>query len=63
MGIAVPGWTSISKGGDGPPGGERLTVEPSLYYPELGGVRLEDLLVVRGGGSENLTNFEKRLIL
>jgi len=40
-----------------------VTVEPGLYYPELGGVRLEDLVVVKEGGCENLTSLEKRLIL
>ncbi|MDD5768342.1 MAG: Xaa-Pro peptidase family protein [Methanothrix sp.] len=40
-----------------------VTVEPGLYYPELGGVRLEDLVVVRRGGCDNLTRLEKRLIL
>jgi Xaa-Pro aminopeptidase len=40
-----------------------VTVEPGLYYPELGGVRLEDMVVVRRGGCENLTCLEKRLIL
>jgi Xaa-Pro aminopeptidase len=39
-----------------------VTVEPGLYYPELGGVRLEDLVVVKEGGCENLTSLEKRLI-
>lgn len=32
-----------------------MTVEPGLYYPGLGGVRLEDLVVIRAKGIENLT--------
>jgi len=43
--------------------GNVVTVEPGLYYPDLGGVRLEDLVVVRKDGCDNLTNLEKRLIL
>ncbi len=39
--------------------GHVLTVEPGLYYPELGGVRLEDVACVTGNGPRNLTKFEK----
>ena len=38
-----------------------VTVEPGLYYPQLGGVRLEDMVVVTNNGSRNLTRFEKIL--
>jgi Xaa-Pro aminopeptidase len=40
-----------------------VTVEPGLYYPDIGGVRLEDLVVITTKGCDNLTNFEKRLII
>jgi Xaa-Pro aminopeptidase len=40
-----------------------VTVEPGLYYPEIGGIRLEDLVVVTARGCENLTNFERRLVV
>jgi Xaa-Pro aminopeptidase len=40
-----------------------VTVEPGLYYPDIGGVRLEDLVVVRDKGHENLTHFERQLVL
>jgi Xaa-Pro aminopeptidase len=40
-----------------------VTVEPGLYYPGIGGVRLEDLVVVTETGCKNLTNFEKKLVL
>ncbi|MHC1579038.1 MAG: M24 family metallopeptidase [Candidatus Alkanophagales archaeon] len=43
--------------------GNVITVEPGLYEPEVGGVRLEDVVVVRRSGCENLTKFEKRLEL
>ena len=43
--------------------GQVVTVEPGLYYPELGGVRLEDVALVTRNGARNLTQFEKTLEL
>ncbi|MEG3637955.1 M24 family metallopeptidase [Magnetococcus sp. PR-3] len=41
--------------------GHVVTVEPGLYYPEWGGVRLEDVVVIENGGCRNLTTFPKFL--
>jgi Xaa-Pro aminopeptidase len=41
--------------------GQIVTVEPGLYYPGLGGVRLEDVVLVTRTGNKNLTKFEKVL--
>jgi Xaa-Pro aminopeptidase len=41
--------------------GQVLTVEPGLYYPGLGGVRIEDVAVVTVTGNRLLSKFEKRL--
>ena len=42
--------------------GHVVTLEPGLYYPELGGgVRLEDVALVMARGAKNLTKFEKVL--
>jgi Xaa-Pro aminopeptidase len=38
-----------------------VTVEPGLYYPEIGGVRIEDVALVTTNGYRNLTRFEKVL--
>lgn len=43
--------------------GHVVTVCPGLYYPETGGVRLEDVALVTSGDPENLTQFEKILEL
>jgi len=41
--------------------GQVVTVEPGLYYPGLGGVRIEDMVVVRHDGCDNLTRHKRHL--
>jgi Xaa-Pro aminopeptidase len=43
--------------------GDVVTIEPGLYYPEIGGVRIEDLVVVTEDGCRNLTRFPKEFRL
>src|SRR5262249_36846164 len=42
--------------------GNVITIEPGIYVPGVGGVRIEDLAVVREDGVELLTSFPKDLI-
>ncbi|HLB77408.1 MAG TPA: M24 family metallopeptidase, partial [Candidatus Dormibacteraeota bacterium] len=41
--------------------GDVVTIEPGLYDPAIGGVRIEDLVVVTADGYRNLTPFPKDL--
>lgn len=43
--------------------GDVVTVEPGLYKPGTGGVRLEDLVVVTANGYRNLTQTPKSLMI
>jgi Xaa-Pro aminopeptidase len=38
-----------------------MTVEPGLYYTDAGGMRIEDVVVVRKDGCENLNRYPKEL--
>lgn len=39
-----------------------LTIEPGIYLPEIGGVRIEDMIVVEKNGHRNLAHSPKNLI-
>lgn len=43
--------------------GNVITIEPGLYYPDIGGIRIEDMILVTKTGCKNLTNYSKKLAI
>jgi Xaa-Pro dipeptidase len=39
-----------------------FTIEPGIYLPERGGVRIEDNMVILSGQAESLSTFPRELI-
>ncbi len=65
VGLQIHEAPSLSpRGGDRPLAeGEIVTVEPGIYLPGRGGVRIEDMVVITADGIENLTKSPKNLII
>ena len=61
VGIDIHESPRISKSGSPLHAGQVVTVEPGLYYPEIGAVRIEDMVLVETDGCRNLTRFPKVL--
>jgi Xaa-Pro aminopeptidase len=61
VGIDIHEMPRISKSGSRLQTGHVVTVEPGLYYPDIGAARIEDMVLVTDDGCRNLTNFPKVL--
>lgn len=59
----LPYINSFSKENDVLQVGNVITIEPGLYYPNLGGVRIEDVVYVTDNGCENMTDYPKNFII
>jgi Xaa-Pro aminopeptidase len=40
-----------------------ITIEPGSYLPNIGGVRIEDTVIITADGHENLTTPTKKLTI
>ncbi|MDQ6993557.1 MAG: Xaa-Pro peptidase family protein [Mariprofundus sp.] len=61
VGLDIHESPRVSTRGDTLQSGQVVTCEPGLYYPHIGGVRLEDMVVVRDNGCDNLTRYKRHL--
>jgi len=63
VGLQVHELPTVGPAGKALAAGNVITIEPGLYYPGIGGVRLEDIGVVTAKGFENFTVFPEDLII
>jgi Xaa-Pro aminopeptidase len=61
LGLEVHEAPSLRPGSDDPlPVDAVVTVEPGLYYPQIGGVRIEDVAAIKEDGCQLLTRYHYR---
>lgn len=60
LGLEVHEAPRVSKGASKLKAGQVITVEPGLYYPGIGGCRIEDVVRVTEGGYEKLSSLHYR---
>lgn len=60
LGLEVHEAPRVAKGAPKLKEGQVITIEPGLYYPEIGGCRIEDVVRVTQGGYEKLSSLHYR---
>ncbi len=63
VGLEIHEAPNVGRAGTALVAGDVVTVEPGVYDPDIGGVRLEDMLVITASGSRNLTRAPRQLIV
>lgn len=64
VGLEIHEAPSVGRAGTDPLAvGDVVTVEPGVYDPAIGGVRLEDMLLITATGSRNFTRAPRRLVV
>ena len=64
IGLQTHEWPRVSFHVDeGLPAGVAVTIEPGVYLPGRFGIRIEDIVVLREAGCDNLTNSPKELLI
>lgn len=64
LGLDIHEWPSANPSGVTPmPAGAVCSAEPGIYLPGRFGVRIEDVIIIREGGCENITKAPKELLI
>jgi Xaa-Pro aminopeptidase len=63
VGLQVHELPTVGPAGKPLEAGNVITIEPGLYYPGIGGVRLEDIGAVTKTGFDNFTSFPEDLVV
>ena len=63
VGLQIHELPTVGPAGKSLETGNVITIEPGLYYPGIGGVRLEDIGVVTAKGFDNFTSFPEDLVI
>jgi Xaa-Pro aminopeptidase len=63
VGLQVHELPTVGPSGKSLETGNVVTIEPGLYYPGIGGVRLEDIGVITSKGFDNFTSFAEDLVV
>jgi len=63
VGLQVHELPTVGPAGGALEAGNVITIEPGLYYPGIGGVRLEDMGAVTAKGFDRFTDFPEELVV